>query len=506
MWYTCPLMSSTPAEASAPALHEEHHDSRVKVARNALNLVLGQVATTVLAVLLSAALGRKLGPADFGLYFLLLTTSQFTLIVVEWGQMLFVVREMSRAGASVGRYLGTSLALRAAGAGVAFAPVALITWAWGYDLRTGVLAGLFVLASLPFSLAQAFGMAFRGREQMGKDAAVAVANKAVVLALTLAALGAGMGVPGVMIAQGVAGLVAFGLALRLYTCLGAGKLEVSRATAREVLVGGAPIVLMMITVSVQPYLDVILLSHLAPREVVGWYGAAKNIMGTLISPAMIIAAAWYPRLSRVSGDLPAFKRELRAAVRPMLWLGALGGLGTWEFADFAIGLIYGLQKFGPAVDVLRVFGIGLFLLFADVLLGHVITAAGRSFGFSMGKIVSVVVAVGLQLWLIPWFQANQGNGGIGVVVAFAASEIIVFATVVYLLPRGSLGPILLVDVARAAGAAVLCGVVWRYLPEMHALVGIPVLVALFTAASMAVGLMGRSDLSLLLATVRKKKA
>ena len=42
-----------------------HPPPGAKVARNAFHLVLGQASTTVLAVLLSAALGRWLGAADF---------------------------------------------------------------------------------------------------------------------------------------------------------------------------------------------------------------------------------------------------------------------------------------------------------------------------------------------------------------------------------------------------------------------------------------------------------
>jgi len=496
---------SAQSEANAPGLPDGHSESRVKVARNALNLVLGQVATTVLAVLLSAALGRKLGPADFGLYFLILTTSQFAFVIVEWGQGLYVVREMSRDATHMGRFLGSALALRALAGVLIAGPVGLATLAWGYDVRTSLYAGAFVLASLPFSLAQGFGMAFRSRDQMGNEAVVSVANKTVVLALTLAALGVGMGIPGVMIAQAVAGLVALGFAFRLYLRLDAGRLEFDRGDAKSIVVGGTSILVMLITVSVQPYLDAVILSHLAPPEVVGWYGAAKNVMGTLVAPAMILGAAWYPRLSRVTNDPPAFKRELRAALRPMLWLGALGGIGTYEFAEFAIRLIFGLDGYGPAVAVLQVFGLGLFLLFVDVLLGHVITAAGKSTGFAVAKVLSVLAAVALQLWLVPWFQANQGNGGIGVVVSFAASEVIVFAGVLVLLPRGALGPVILLDVARAGAAAGLTAVAWRFIPAMSPVIGIPVCIALFTAASMVVGLMSKSDISLLLQTIRKKK-
>ena len=226
-------------------------------------------------------------------------------------------------------------------------------------------------------------------------------------------------------------------------------------------------------------------------------------MGTLIAPAMILGAAWYPRLSRLTGDPPAFRRELRTALRPMVWLGALGGVGTYLFADVAIGLIYGLKGYGPATTVLQVHGFTLFLLFIDVLLGHVITAAGRAVGFAVAKVLSVATSTALLFWLIPWFQANHGNGGIGVVVAFAVSEIIVFAGSLVLLPKGTFNPVVILDIGRALASAAITALVLRLLPHVSPFLGIPLCIATFTVASVAVGLMSRSDLSLLKATLRK---
>src|SRR5437899_11533970 len=65
---------------------------RGAVARNAFHLVLGQAVTTALAIVLSAALGRSLGAADFGLYFLASAGSTFAYVVVDWGQQFYVIR------------------------------------------------------------------------------------------------------------------------------------------------------------------------------------------------------------------------------------------------------------------------------------------------------------------------------------------------------------------------------------------------------------------------------
>ena len=97
-----------------------------------------------------------------------------------------------------------------------------------------------------------------------------------------------------------------------------------------------------------------ILSKLAPADVIGWYGAAKNIMGTLLAPALILGAASFPRLARAAGHAGALKAEVRAAPRPILWLGALAATGTTLFADDAIAIMYGQKQFGPAGIIFQI--------------------------------------------------------------------------------------------------------------------------------------------------------
>jgi len=355
--------------------------SRASVARNAFHLVVGQAGTTALAIVFSAALGRTLGANDFGLYFLISSFSTFAYVVVGWGQQFYVTREVARAPARGGDLLGTTLLLRVAGSILIAVPAGLVAWALGYDARTCWFSVAFILATLPWAATQSFLMMFRGRDRMGLDAAVSVTNKAFALLLALAALAAGTGLSGVVVAQGLAGAIAFLIAVRLYRRIATGALRFSAATAREVLGGGAAIVTMMIAVSVQPYLDAIILSRLVPGDAIGWYAAAKNIMGTLLAPSLIIGAAAFPRLSRAAGDVPTFNAEVRATLRPMLFLGALAAVGTYLFADAAIALVFGQRNFGPAGTILKVFAPGLFLLFVDVLFVNSLTALGRTAAF-----------------------------------------------------------------------------------------------------------------------------
>ena len=482
---------------------EDTESGHRKVARNAFYLVLGQAVTTALAILFSAALGRTLGARDFGVYFLISSFAAFAYVLVDWGQQFYVIREVARQPERGSLLLGTALVLRTAGAAAVVVPSGLAAWALGYDALTCWYAVFFIVVSLPFFLAQSYGMVFRARDRMGLDAWVSVANKIALLGLALAALALGKGLPGVLAAQGLAGLLALAIAARLYRRVTTGSLRYSPQVAREVLVGGSAFFITVAASSFQPYIDAVVLSKLAPVDVVGWYGAAKNIMGTMVAPAVILGAASFPRLARAAHDA-SFKAEVRAAQRPILWFGALAAIGTFLFADDAIAIVYGQQQFGPSAIILKVYAPGYLLLFTNILLGNVFFALGRAKAFSVVKVASVVVSTALELVLIPLFQQRAGNGGIGVVAAFVASEVVVLGGAVFLLRRASLGLDILVDMARALGSAALTLLLFWWLPPLPFLVGVPVCLIAFLLCSVGLGLVRRADVQLLRALLRKE--
>ena len=163
------------------------------------------------------------------------------------------------------------------------------------------------------------------------------------------------------------------------------------------------------------------------------------------------------------------------------------------------------DRFGPAATILQVFSPGLFLVFIDILLGNIIYASGGGTGFAIAKIVSVVVGTGLDFVLIPLFQQRLGNGGVGVVVAFALSELVVFAGALMVMRRGTLQRGTALDVARALAAGGLTVLLFRVAPPVPAWAGIPLCVAAFAAASVALGLVGRRELAVALTLMRRPR-
>jgi O-antigen/teichoic acid export membrane protein len=83
--------------------------------RNVIHLGLGQVATTVLTILLSATLARTLGASEFGLLYLITSIATFAYVVVDWGHGPYIIREAAKNPQRSGELLGSAMAVRRAG-------------------------------------------------------------------------------------------------------------------------------------------------------------------------------------------------------------------------------------------------------------------------------------------------------------------------------------------------------------------------------------------------------
>ncbi len=464
------------------------------VARNAVNLVVGQVLTTVLSIALQSILGRSLGATDFGLLFLVTSWTAFVGDISSWGLPNQLVSEVARDPGRAGPLLGTGLAFRAGATLLVLGPAVLLIRALGYDARTQGLFALAILASIPLSLATIYGLVLRGHERMGRDAIITVAAKALTLVIVVPVLLQGGQVGSVLIAQGCAGAGALVLAGLQARRLSLPRPRFDGAVLRELIVVGVPLVALGLQTGAQAFLESLLLSKLVSTQVVGWYAAAKNFLGLLITPAAIIGLASFPRMSRAAGDTPALSRELRQVLRPVIWLGALGAAGTYSFADVAVALVYGRQKFGPAAVVMQCFAPVLLLLFVESMLAYALIAAGRANRLAVAKTAAIVFGLSLALVSIPWSQRRFGNGGIGAVIGFGGTEVFMLLSTLVLLPRGVLGRSEARDGVRALLSIGATLATMAILPPLGPWVAIPLFVLVFGLASLLLGLLRVADL------------
>jgi O-antigen/teichoic acid export membrane protein len=256
-----------------------------------------------------------------------------------------------------------------------------------------------------------------------------------------------------LIAQACAVFVVFLAVWRTLRPVGVGRLSVERGVLRALLVGGTPFVIFNLSMVLQPNIDAVFLSKLAPLEVMGWFAAARRLIGVLLFPAAALIGALYPTLCRLHESSPAnFKRTAAGALHGVGLLAVPITLGCALYPDVGVS-IFGEEGFGPAADNLRVLSVYLFLVYFSMPLGTILIAAGRQRAWTIVQSLRIVISVALDPILIPWFQSRTGNGGMGPCVVTGISEAIAFVGGLLLLPSGVLDR----GLARAMFMAILSG-------------------------------------------------
>lgn len=475
------------------------------IAKNAGYLVLGQAVSTGLGILVTALLARILGASDFGVFYLASTITAFAYVFVEWGQSTYLAREVARRRTEIGVLLGSSLAFRTTTAFFVMAATEVVVRILGYDTRTRIVVALMILTYLPRSWGLTFGVVFRGVERMEFDALGSAATGILSAAVLSPILLLGGHLHAAVWAQGLAATLSLVAYASLYRKLGAAKLRVTFATCKELFFEGMSFVSITLFVYAHSYIDAILLSRMAPENAVGWYAAANRFVGTLLIPATIMGSALYPRLSRLFVEEPEqFGPTLRAALRPLLWLGGFVLAGTWLLGDLAVSIVFGRAHYEPAIIILKLAAPGLLFTFLNMVLGGALIAARRQKPLANAKFGALAVAVVLDAVLIPFFQKRFGNGGIGVALSLTLSEFAMMLAIIKLSPKGLVGGKMMLQMIFAVGAATAGLLVSMALAKvfvLHAVVGLLV----FCALSFALGLVSRKDLDFIVDAIQSKR-
>lgn len=474
------------------------------VARNVSHLGIGQVASTTLGILLSAVIGRALEPAQLGLLYTVYAISSFTYVVVDWGQGTYLVREMARGRADEPALIGSALLIRL-GAIVLLSVVGVaIALPLGYSGQMVVLALLAVMAGIPATLLAPFGCSFRSRNRMDVDAFVGIVGKAMTLIATAIALRWGGGLKEVILMQGVGGASTL-----LAGAIAAQRLDINvkapvKRLIAELVRHGAPLALFALVIASQNFIEILMLSMLAGSAVVGWYGASTNILGIMISPAMILLGATFPELSRASRSLPDLRRMIDATGRVMFIAAAFTSSALYLFADHMVAIIYGHGRFVETAAILRVSAAFVPLLFLVLVLASAMNAVGRNKAMAAISVVRIVICVVGNWLLIGYWQQRFGNGAIVLVIIAGLTEIPATIACWLLLPKGAIGPTVMFNVIRACIASFCTVVPLSMLQPLGLLYLIPLFALAFVMTAMVTRLVLISDLRLAMEVARTK--
>jgi O-antigen/teichoic acid export membrane protein len=161
--------------------------------RNAGVQFLSQAATWVLGWVFTYYLARHQGDAGFGRLFTALSLSMMAGIAVDIGLNTFLVKEIARAPASAARSLANALGIKLALAGVAYLGLVSIVRMLDVAPETVIATDVVGLSFMVSAIGLTFGACLQGLQRSSVPAIGLVIEKALVTALSVAALALGYG-------------------------------------------------------------------------------------------------------------------------------------------------------------------------------------------------------------------------------------------------------------------------------------------------------------------------
>ncbi|MFZ5918263.1 MAG: oligosaccharide flippase family protein [Chloroflexota bacterium] len=477
--------------------------TRETIAKNASVMLVTQGITWSLTLLLTVFMPRYLGDAAIGQFHTATSLWAIAAILMGFGMDRLMTKEIARDTTKAASMLSASIVLRLALSALAFGGMALFVWLFDYPQDTRQVVFVIGLATVVWQLIAAVEAAVQGLEQMQISAAGSIAGKVVNVGVSIALLLMGYGVLVIAAVTAAAALVNLAVQLFLLRRRLPLRLRPQRGAALPMLKGGLPYLASGLFLQIYMQFDIVILSLLTDERVVGWYGAADVLFGTLLFVPTVFINAVFPALSRMYAQASdSLSRVARKSFDLLLVLSLPIGLGMVAVSNQAVVLLYG-QQFANSGPVLALFGIVLIFTYLNMLLGRYLISMDRQNQWTAVMAVAAVATLPLDLLLIPYCDRVFGNGGLGGGVSFIITELGMTIAGLRLLPRGTLDG----SNTRTALKALIAGlamaaVAWG-LREMFIVIPVLAGVVVYGALVLALGVLSEKDRQMLSGTVRQ---
>jgi polysaccharide transporter, PST family len=148
--------------------------------------------------------------------------------------------------------------------------------------------------------------------------------------------------------------------------------------------------------------DSILIKQLIGIRDLAFYGLAYKIYGNLIQPAYYLINSVFPMLSNKQND----RKKLFWQTGVLMFLGAMVVSGVVYFlAPWIIGVLSG-NGFEKSILVLRILLVAMVFAYLGHLVGFTLIALGKQKQVLVVGLISLIVNIGGNLLLIPYFGIN----------------------------------------------------------------------------------------------------
>lgn len=374
-----------------------------KIIKNASWLFSGQAIGRALRAILIVFAARTLGTSEWGVFSYALSLAAAFTVFSDIGINALLVREGSRDSSLRSKYLSTGLAIKLillSGISI-FALLAkdIIVRIPEAAILIPLIIAIFVIDSLR-DFVSALARSFERMDIEAKGQIIT--NMGIVgfgllflyLNPTSASLASGY-VVGTLL-----GLIAVFVPLRSYF-RGLVK-EFSRGLIKEIIVSAWPFGLVSLMGVIMINTDILVLGSVGSASDVGLYAAAQKPVQLLYLIPSILAAAFFPTLSREAGENAKFRDTLEKGLKSAYFFAIPMALGGALAAEPVMRLVYGPDFISSAPSFIFL-SLTFLFVFPSVFFTNALFAKNSQRSFYGLLLIGVLVNVFLDIILIPCF-------------------------------------------------------------------------------------------------------
>jgi O-antigen/teichoic acid export membrane protein len=470
------------------------------VSKNVVVLLARQVVTWTSTILLLMFLPSRLGPVNYGKFYLGQAIVTMFSLLIDFGGHFSIPKACSRNRENIGHIIVDSLGIRALLWLISFTAVNVYGYFAGYDSTTRMIIFIFSIGMTWSGIRGVLLCCFQGFEIMKFPSYGTIAESVFISLAGILALVSGVGPVGFTVITVVGTLLNLLVCMKYSYMLTTSFPKIRWKASLDLLKDGFPYFLNTIFTVIYFRIDTIMLSLMAPKAVLGWYGASYRFFDSLMFVPSIFTISIFPALSRIWGEKKVpIGRTVQKSLDFMLILGIPIGIGVFAFSREIIRLFYGLNGYFPSVVLLKIFSIGMILVYVDNMLGTALLASDKQKQLSVTAFCAIVVNVGLNYILIPYAQSNFGNGGIGSAITTIATEFFILMSMTTMLHKTVLHDCKIsVQLKSIAAGIIMAGFLWlAHMAHVNWIVQMVVCAPLYIGTLLLLKTFEASDIALL---------
>ena len=471
-----------------------------------------QLVTWTLSWILLVILPRKLGDANFGKLFFALSYGMIFSQLINLGVNTFLVREVAvlhpspdlpdtenaRRRKALQALLSNVFTFKVALAIVVFVLQSAVIFVLPYDTETRTAVLIIGLGTCLGAVSQTLGGVFQGLENMLGPNVALIVEKVIITGGCWLLLSLGCELRAVCWVHTAALVFSFVLQLGWLRRLERFAFAWDHVLIRRVFLGGLPFLVWVIFGEIYVRIDVLMLSLMTSDAVVGWYGAATRLYGTLLFIPTIMMSSVFPAMMRLGAggqDEVAFGRASERLMNLLLFSGVPVAAGTIAIAAPLVKLLYGDGPFAQAAPNLQILGGSILLVSIDIILGTALIARGKEKPWAGMAVAAAFFNPLLNLWAIPWATKVCGNGGIGASWATLLTEVLMMLGALWLMPKGVFSRRNLLCGAKAIALGVAMVLLLRWWGTQNIFLLMAAGGAFYIPLALLIGVVPREDLA-----------